>query len=263
MRLPRSTLALLSNCVSNRESGCYVLICTATGPKSVDANCGEAPCKGWLQRWIMNSGTMPAYGNAGPFPSQSALLPMHPDDQMFLDVFAQDLGHTSVNGQSLDALPPLDFGNPGSPAVEFLQARSCFTQAVLPSRTVFTPVEHAFRPSGCCCCFLSEPTIGGLRGNAIGASNPVPDRTAEPLYIIGRLHCCQTPADPSHSRPESKHWLSAVAKADSASGCSRQDFDDGVDTAFKSYAAQLDGLASGLPNSQPLLVRLPLTPANF
>jgi hypothetical protein len=37
-----------------------------------------------------------------------------------------------------------------------------------------------------------------------------------------------------------------------------QDFDAGLDTAFQSYAAQLDGLASGLPNSwRPPVWRFP------
>jgi hypothetical protein len=70
----------------------------------------------------MNSGIVARRGMTGRLPSQSTLLAVHSDDHMFLDVFAHDLSHTSIGEQPLDGLPPLDFGNPDSPAVEFPQA---------------------------------------------------------------------------------------------------------------------------------------------
>ncbi len=66
---------------------------------------------------------MPSHAYGG-LPSPSALqMTMHPDDQMFLDVFAQDL--TQTGAWPADGLPPLDFVTPDSPATEYPQVRSC------------------------------------------------------------------------------------------------------------------------------------------
>ena len=79
----------------------------------------------------MTSDNVVSHGITGPSPSQSTLLGLHTDDQMFLDVFAHDLSHNIIGEQPPEGLPPLDFGNPGSPAVEFPQARSCSPRAAL------------------------------------------------------------------------------------------------------------------------------------
>ena len=79
---------------------------------------------------------MPSHAYAG-LPAPSPLqMTMHPDDQMFLDVFAQDL--TQTGAWPADALPPLDFASPDSPATEYPQARSC---AVFSCDTASSPMS--------------------------------------------------------------------------------------------------------------------------
>ena len=77
----------------------------------------------------MNGGSAPSPSLAGL--SSPSPLQMHPDDQMFLDVFAQDLTQTGIGAWPTDVLPPLDFGNPDSPSIEYPQARSCSVGACL------------------------------------------------------------------------------------------------------------------------------------
>ena len=75
----------------------------------------------------MNGGAVPNHAYAG-LPAASPLqMTLHPDDQMFLDVFAQDL--TQTGAWPADGLPPLDFASPDSPATEYPQARSCAVPA--------------------------------------------------------------------------------------------------------------------------------------
>lgn len=73
----------------------------------------------------MNGETLPSPGLAGLSSPSPLRMAVHPDDQMFLDVFAQDLTQPGIGAWPTDGLPPLDFGNPDSPAIEYPQARSC------------------------------------------------------------------------------------------------------------------------------------------
>ena len=93
----------------------------------IDTTSGAVPCEqvspAAQAPADMNGGTLPRPGQL----SSAAPLRMavHPDDQMYLDVFAQDMTQADIGAWPRDGLPPLDFGNRGSPDVEYPQARSC------------------------------------------------------------------------------------------------------------------------------------------